>query len=491
MGRGHHTLGSRLALLAWVLALGMGRPSAHAQERAARELYGDLVPYDLDGERTYAALQRLGEEAARAADPKKVHALTFMRSVALTDLWLLAWAHGRDDVLAKVSTLIGLGKGPVRAVLDRSLASVDNDTVHAIVDDARTALAATDPEKPRAIEQLRDPRGPRTSALFIHAVARNANGGLGAMAKLSSDPCADPKGPCPKALAPFDDEGRRAASALGKVGGYINKLRAIDEDEPFVTAWASLLDRDAAAIARIELAPRPRIASAVDQAYVSSSGTGTTPEIAVLVDQGKVAFGFVPKVRLDAAFELELVARGEPKLPELKEIAIRDSFPIMLKAITEAVDAFSALHERAPDASIAVAAAPTVASHLWARVLLSARAAGFQKIAMLGFADDGTMRTVDVDVIPALKAEEVAPHELFVMVRLGGFTVRRVGPSVTIPRVRSGDSLTFDFDSLAENVGPPTESTQLTFMADVSAATLGKTVFTVAPKRHRLTVVLP
>jgi hypothetical protein len=213
----------------------------------------------------------------------------------------------------------------------------------------------------------------------------------------------------------------------------------------------------------------------------------------MFVDAGHAEIGFVPRVHVSDAGSLALYARGEPMLPATQSVSFPATFPAFVKSVPELVTALTPLVAQVPSATLSIAAAPETPAHLWARALLSAQAASFPHIAMLGVDADGVMRSLEVEVVSSLRAAEVGPRDINVVVRLGGFTVKRTGPVVTIPRVKKDDGLfAFDFNGLVQNAQPKdAKSAKLTFMSDVAAETLAETAFSVAPPQSALTVVLP
>jgi hypothetical protein len=261
--------------------------------------------------------------------------------------------------------------------------------------------------------------------------------------------------------------------------------------DPFVMAMRATLDKHLATVHGAELAPNVRLAQAASRAHATQTGAPGAPDILVLVAHDRVEYAFTPRVRVSDG-QARLTSIGEPVLPAMAHVKIGGTFSPFVRPIDEVVTALKVLHQRAPEARVAVGASPDLPSHVWARTFLSAQAAGFDQLAMLGVSQAGDLRSVAVEVVGPLRAAEVGPREVNVTVRLGGFSVKRAGPTVTIPRVRGDAGFAFDFDGLLESARPKeAKSAKITFMSDVAAKTLAETAFLMAEGARTLTVVLP
>ena len=467
--------------------------SVRADEDGPRKALEALVPYDLEGSRTLDALTVLRDQAALKSDARQKRELNFVRAVALSDLWLIGQQSQNVNLLDGVAKAAGVARSEVEAVLTRSLADINDKVVADIVLDTRHALLATSQEQANAVELLKHPVGLRSEAVFVHAVseALNKPDALEALSTLGSDPCAG-NAACEPLVAPFDAQGRKAISALDNGLRALAHLRASLSHDPFVEAMSQRLEQDGAALAKADLKPSTRLQSAKSRAHATQLGSREAPDLVVLVSEGRAQLGFVPRVHVTSDGKVALHARGTPMLPATSEVNFSPTFPAFVKSVPELMAALTPLLSQAPDARVAIAAAPDAPAHLWARALLSAQAARFPHIAMLGVDGEGVMRSLEVEVVSSLRAAEVGPRDLNVVVRLGGFTVKQAGPTVTIPRVKKEDGFAFDFHTLLQNAKPANaKSAKLTFMSDVAADTLGETAFSVAPTAAALTVVLP
>lgn len=453
-----------------------------------------LVPYDLQGTRTLDALTLLRDQAPMRSDARQRRELEFVRMLALSDLWLIAQQSQNVLLLEGVARAAGAARANVPELLTGALAQIDDPVVAEIALDVRHALLASTPHYEGGANLVRKPVGLRSESVFVHAIAdalTSKADKIEALAALGSDPCVT-KGNCAALYAPFDAQGRKAVQALQSGVAALAHLRASVSRDPFVEAIAPQLERDAATLHAADLAPSTRLSSGRARAHATQLGSRSAPDLVMLVSEGRAEMGFVPRVHVAETGALALYARGEPMLPATTEVRFSPTFPAFVKTVPELVAALSPLLAQAPDAKISIAAAPDAPAHLWARALLSAQAVRFPHIAMLGVDADGVMRSLEVEVVSSLRAAEVGPRDLNVVVRLGGFTVKRAGPTVTIPRVKKENGFAFDFDTLLENAKPSAaKSAKLTFMSDVAADTLAETAFSVAPSSAALTVVLP
>jgi hypothetical protein len=468
--------------------------SASAQESGAPTPPEGLTPYDIEGARSLDVLTALAQQAEVTSDPRIKRELRFVHAAALADLWIIGQQTQQVSLLARVADSLGVPQVDVPARLESTLIDVQDEVVLDIVDDCILALRATTPQSQLRAEKLATAAGARASVVFVHAIARRVASEPELLAHLAAwgeDPCKDANA-CPAPYAPFDATGRRALSLLQRALSVAATLNASPGKDPFLAAIRPQLERDLATLRTAVLAPNGRLGRDLRTVQATAEG-GTGPaDVVLLVENGQARMGFVPRVRVDENGRLQLYAQGEPMLPATRSIELPASYPLYVKSVTQLVEALQPMSGSTGELRIAVGSAPDAPAHLWARSVLSAQRAGFKRIAMLAVDDQRTMRTVDVDVYGPLEAAEVGPRDLNVIVRLGGFTVKRQGPSVTIPRVQHETGFRFDYATLLQQAAPGSaRSTKLSFMADVAADTLAETAFKVAPVTSALTVVLP
>ncbi len=453
-----------------------------------------LVPYDLDGDRTIQALSLMRAEAKLLASGKRREELSFVRALALSDLWIIAQVTDRAGLRKQIADSLGVEPGQVVAVLEQELAAVDRDVVQDVVGDARKALRMTREAGPA---QAGDKHfGLRSQALFLHRVLESVQGSADArenvrrLAPLAGDPC-----PQLDACAPlyknFERAGRRAIHALVLSSKAARAFENQPQD-PFVMALSDTLAARDRSLKTITLQPNVRLQQAATRLGATEAGAGQVPDLLVLVAEDRIEYAFAPRVRVDDDGEVKLDESDQPAFPALAEVKLEGTFAPFVRPIDGLVKALRPLHQHFPSAKVAVGAAPGIKAHMIARSLLSAQAAGFSELALLGATPEGDLRTAGLEIVGALRASEVGPRELSVVVRLGGFSVKRAGPTMSIPRIKNEDGFSFDFASLIERAKPEqAKSTKLTFMSDVAAETLTEAVFLVAPRNKALTVVLP
>lgn len=482
----------------WALSLAVAAgvtlsTSAFAQAPATNDL-NDLVPYDLDGSRTLKALQGMSQEAQSLASGKRKEELAFVRAVALSDLWVIARATQREGLEKQVAESLGVEPAQTARELEAALVAVDHDVVRDIVRDAREAVRMAEGSAPVDAGA----RGPRSESLFLSritgAVSRNADprANINQLERFGSDPCEQANAPsCGELYRDFDLAGRKAIHALVRAA----KAPAVfqrESKDPFVIAMEPVLTAQTRALSSITLQPNARLSQAMTRLQAVESGSAEAPDLLVLVSHGRIEYAFMPRVRINDVGAVVIEKSDAPSFPSMASVKFEDNFAPFVRPIDVVVQALRSLHERFPSARVAVGGAPDLKAHVLARTFLSAQSAGFEKLSMLAATPAGEMRNVNVEIIGALRAADVGPRDLSVVVRLGGFTVKQAGPSVTIPRVRNEGGFEFDYEGLRSNAQPrKAKSTKLTFMSDVTAKTLSETAFMVAPQNHTLTVVLP
>jgi len=486
------------ARLTRILAVTCALGTTHASEVRAQDTKKTpleaLLPYDTEGNRTLQAIADL--RVAMEAEPNARHKreLGFVRAMALVDLWLIGQQSQNVRLLDGVAEAAGAPRSEVPAALRTAINQASEPVVGDIVRDARMALLLTDPHRANNAELTRGPMGLRSEAVFVRSVARalSAEKAIESLAGLGHDPC-PAQTSCTGVYAPFDATGRRAIEAVEHALAAAERLKVALDHDPFLQALRAQFEQDRTALKGADFGPSARLSPSSGRAHETQLGSTTAPDLVMFVDAGHAELAFVPRVRVSEAGSLALYSRGEPMLPATQSVSLPATFPAFVKIVPELVTALLPLVAQVPDATLSIAAAPETPAHLWARALLSAQSARFLHIAMLGVDTEGVMRSLEVEVVSSLRAAEVGPRDINVVVRLGGFTVKRAGPAVTIPRVKKDDGLfVFDFDGLLQNAQPKgARSAKLTFMSDVAAETLAETAFSLAPPQSALTVILP
>lgn len=477
-----------LALLGWLHVSNTARADADAIRGALQR----LVPYDLEGNSTFDALAELSARIQSEKDPRVQRDLSFVHAVAVTDLWILAKKTRGLKLEARLAKAMGVSQETMPRALMSALDAIKDPVLADIVRDSRHALLLTWPEATSKVAHA--PVGPRTSVLYVDTVL-DAFGPdknpVPTLATMAEDPCPEVKH-CRELYRVFNVQGRKAIRAVETAIEVLGTLRDdVMMHDPFVQAIAPRVEANAVLLPGLEFAPSVMLERAEERAHLTDQGTPNAPEMIAFVSAQKLEMAFVPRVRVMANGQLELVAVGEPMLPNVREVRLAGSFPLVVRTIEDLVTAFKQMREQAPEARIAIAASPDIPAHLWARALLSAKAADFSRIALLGVGRDGSLRALDVDVVSAFKAADVGNKDVNVMVRLGGFTVQRGGPSISLPRIKDENGFSFDYAGLKRSVQGNVKSSKLTFMSDVASRTIAETAFMVAPKNQPLTVVLP
>lgn len=469
----------------------LGWSQARAKEDPLLQALAQLTPYDLEGDRTVETLRHLGEQIERLP-PRRAAELDFLHAVASVDMLIAARLLGNEALEAKIADANGGSPESVRQVLIDELSSVDSGVMHETAADCLSALRLMGSKGADLGAMWQKSSGPRHDMLFIAEVRRRVAGDgdlTAALAPLSDDPCGT-KRSC-DAFAYLTEDGRRAAATLMRAGRVARELGNANGEDPLVSAVAEHLP-DLDELTGVVLSPVPSLKAAPQATPAGVGGKREVPELLVFVTPTAVHFSIAPKLRLNDKGELEAFASGEPVFPATREMKLPNGFVPFLRPVHGVKDVFAEIATEHAGKSMAIAASPDTPSHVWARVILTARSVGFRKPSMLAIADDGSPRVLDIDVFTAHQAEKAGPREVTVMVRLGGYSVRRQGPTVMIPRLAVESGWKFDLDALVRRV--PRESVQsakMHFMPDVPSATLHTAAFAVAPKRNKLALILP
>jgi|GEM_PF-4990850 len=465
---------------------------SQAQPALTSTALSALIPYDLDGDRTTQALSVLRAEQRTVASSKRRGELAFMRAVALSDLWVIARATGRPELEKRVAESLGVEPGAVAQTLDGELAAVDSQVVSDVVADARQAVRMTQGTPTNTALGF----GVRSQALFLSRVTNalgnsaDARENVTRLAGLADDPCPQLTDACAPVYRTFERSGRQAVHALALASGA-KRAADLGAQDPFVVAMQSTIEGQERALKSVTLQPNVRLPQVQSRVHASPAGGDAAPDLLVLVAEDRIEYAFLPLVRVDDQGAVVLAESTQPVFPELAQVKLEGTFAPFVRPIDSLVSALRVLHEKFPSAKVAVGGAPEIKAHMMARALLSAQSAGFSELALLGANADGELRSVDLELVGALKADAVGPREVSVVLRLGGFSVKRMGPTVTIPRLKLENGFVFDFESLARARPRETKSAKLTFMSDVATETLTETAFLMAPSNQALTMVLP
>lgn len=470
----------------------LGHPAVHRARRA-------LARYDLEGDRSTTVIHRLGRLAVRLDAPSDQREARFLRSMAAADLLILAHHTDRPALRARVAKAYGAPEGELESQLIRALEAL---SVGVYRDAARDALAAL-----RVLRALGADRpvdwasvsGPRSDVLYADQVRRTLESGVPAVPRLATmapDPCANGNGDageCSEALRFYDAQGRRAVAALASAQRALSRLsEAARSGDPFPRALGSALRQGREALSSALLAPAPRIPDDVRISAVPAGARPVSADLLVVVEPGRVRYGWVPRVRVGPGGAVERVSPAEEGavLPRMDEAAIPRDFRPAVQAIEGLTERFVALGGPG-EATAALASDPDVHAHVPSRVLRSLREAGIRPVMLAGRAPDGSVRGVAIRLRDAREGPEGNPA-VEVRVRMGGYTVRTGGGSTEVSRIRDEQGLRFDVEGLvrAAGEGPPANAA-VDFMTVAEMGPVTLAAFALAPQEGPLQLLVP
>lgn len=475
--------------------------SVGAERRARAEglgrvdrLLADVALYDIKGDRTFKALRRLEPHAEWHSSPRKQVEIGLVRATASIDLLLIATLTHTPQIRARLAATHDVSEEQLAAHIERMLKKVDVPTVARRVRDARAMLAMLKSGEDPEPDMVRDSEGDGADVVWLLVLDQRLNSQPSAMEALSpmaNDPCAADD-ECDTLYSGFDVQGRRALAALARAARIARQVANPQTPSPLVVALRAQLKPAVQRIEDLEFAPTPKLSSGPACSGIARGGRASAPDVLAFVTGDAMHFGFAPRAQIGADGSVELIGLSEPRFPETTRIKLPSSYPQYLKRIKAVSTALSEVAQQGQNLTIGICASQDTPAHVWARAVLSARAAGFARPTLLAVGSDGGARSLDVDVVAARRADRVGPKELSVMVRIGGYSVRRGALSATIPRVQNEGHLSFDLGALVKHARPASVgSAKLHFMPDVASDTLLSTAFAIAPARDRLTVILP
>jgi hypothetical protein len=472
---------------------------AHGQPATPRQAVDaarrGLGTYDLTGSATTRIIAELGKVAPQLPAGTDRREALFLRAMAAADLVIIAARRGDTGLFDRVAAAWGTEATALVPSLIRSLQRLRKGVYAAAAGDAVAALRVAHAMRTGAPAPWQLGAGLRSHALFLgsvrDAVALKPDDALTALAALGTDPCAQPQDPtCTPVVARFDVRGRAAVGTLQAASDALRGLQgARERGDPFARALRAELAADGEALARAVLTPLPRFDEAPSVAEAPETMRPLDADLVLTVHEAEVRYGWAPKVRLAPNGVLELVARGEPVLPEVARVTIPRDF----RPAIQPIDALrEALAKLAPDgARLAVAANDRVLAHVLARVLRSAVAAGLTPVMLVGAAPNGAIVGAPIVLRDARQGVEGSP-DASIFVRLGGYTVRTRQGRHDVPRVRDADGLRFDVAGLTDKIGSvPPRSAAVEFMTAVAAGPVSQAVFRVANAREPVQLVIP
>lgn len=427
------------------LALGSGTPRAHAdltadELRAARR---QLHEYDLHGgtARVLARLTRFIGQAEGA----NLREARFLRAAVATDLVILGMSGSAPQVRGDIAQAVGVSESELMAWLDGELERVSFGVYQPVAEESRWAL--------RVIEDgdidphvLHDGEGERRDMLYVNAVvdALGRDDDIARLAEFGEDPCADAAVPC--GFSMFAPQGRRAADALREAANALARLeRLAQTNEPLVASMAGLVAADGVVLRTAEIFPIPAFDSGLGVHGVGARGEPAHPELLVILEPGVVRYAYVPAVRVMGR-DVRVVAGRSPALPSWASFQIQPDNRTAVIPWDDVTTHFRAMQERESHGTVGLAITAGVTGLSMSRMLVSMQSAGLPTPLLISRGLEDEARAVHIRVIG--EEDFRAPTTLYV--RLGGYSLRRNGHLMDVPRVRAEDGLQFDLARLAQ-----------------------------------------
>jgi hypothetical protein len=472
--------------------------------RAVHDARRSLARYDLTGGETTGMITSLAEVIERVKRPADRREARFLRAMAAADLVIIAACLDDPGLRDRVAKAWGVEAAGLTAQLQRELEALKVGVYAAAASDALDALRILHDETGAEpswadVASLRSPEALRSRVLFTAAVRRALTDAgndasedpVAALAPMGNDPCAAEDDPdCTEDLLRFDAPGRRALGVLRSAWRALDLLaQARTQGDPFPAAMAPALREDRKALRDTVLSPGPRLVgeAAAGLARAPDDARALAADVLVVVRQGEVQYGFVPKAKLDDKGELTVLAAGQPVLPDMSRHAIPRDF----RPAVQPIDAVSDALGPAQGLRAALATASDVPGHVLARVIHSVGRASIRPVMLVGPSGEDGVRGARLRVGDTREGADGSP-EVSVLVRLGGYTVRTRRGKIDVPRVRGDDGLRFDVLGLGQQVGQePPNGAAVEFMTVVGMDPVAQAVFRVAPAHAPVQLLIP
>ncbi len=430
-----------------VASLVLTAPGVRAMPPEVHRALQALKNYEPQDVEVLEVLRALEENrGAPSADRREA---AFLRTAVSADLWLLAEFDGRNGLRERLARHWKRDAEATLELLVSRLQRFAFGIYAAPARDARAALLHLVGGRPFEAP----PQGDRTGLLYVRAVLEAAQGPepLEALSALAPDPCAQPEaGGCTELERRFEVRGRRAAAALRAAGGHLLRARrAAEGADPLVSALANRIAAWRDALRRLDLRPAPRLPDTLHVPVRSATEPWGDVDVVLFVEQDALHLAEPPRLGFDGrgpALRTSIL----PALPHFERLALPRRHRPAIRPLPEVVDRLLPL-VRGGTSGLAFSVAEDVPAHLLARVLRSAEAAGFERLALLARdASGGRARIVPVELMRGIDAVRAGTdaRDLFVRVRLGGFTLRAGRRVQDVPRIREGERLHFDVPTL-------------------------------------------
>lgn len=418
----------------------------------------------------------------------------FLRSVAAADLYLIAAQRNDADLRASVAQALGCLPENAIASLQQELTAMARGVYASTAKDAAKAMALLAKGASITLADLNGWSGLRRDLFMLSLVRQSLDAGhdpLTTLEALGEDPCADTKVHCRDPFVLFDAAGRKAVAALTEISAIIQRLeRTADAGDPLSRALQPDVARHADALAGMTLRPAPSIDPQWQVAEANAAAVTAGPDLVVLVGTSEARYGFVPRVRLTSEYAVEVFAAGSPMLSTPAHVAFPTSFAPSIRPISELTASLQDALGDQQNVAVALGAAPDAPAHLIWRVLLSIRGAGAHPGWLLARSTDGVTQAIAMETINA--SDEPKPANVYLRVRLGGYTVKIGQQESDIPRVKVDEGWRFDLPALDTALaGRAVRSAEVSFMGDLAAQHLVEAAFRVVPENAALRLVIP
>lgn len=390
-----------------------GGPAGAQLSSGTRERALDAFDsYDLEGPTTTDAIRLLGPLTTEAG--RRMGGVPRLaRARAAADLWIVAYLDRTHPRLERrVAEALEVPVVAIAPVLRRELERVDEGALADTAEDVREGIALREALTRGAPVAFERRHGLRRDALLVDTVGRALeDGDASELAAYAGDPCApagddDPVGerplvePCAAPWSRWAPASRATIWALAEASAAYQRLeRAWRAGDPFARAALDALDDDRRRLEQHVERPVPRFEEDALAISRAPSGEGAPARadliVSVLPEHVRVTRVVPVRVREGRVEDVEIGGARAPATIPLRVPRAPGDAPPPDDALVARLRTF----EVAPDASIAIAAAPGAPSDRLARVLSAMAAAQRAPAIAARRAPDGTLRAVGIQVV--------------------------------------------------------------------------------------------
>jgi len=448
-----------------------------------------LERYDLEGNATFALLQKLGQIAATDPEPARSLEARYLRAGAATDLIVISAKLGRPELQSALATALGYEPSQLTSKVRSELEAAALGPYEAPARNGVQMLDFVVSNKPFVSSQsvLRDFSWVESIAKAAKTADPNA-----ALAALADDPCAKRDGSKVAAhcsLAIFDASSRRSLAALTNAAGANTSLqKAAREGDPLAAALSELSAQYASTLSAVSVCALPELsveAKAPVALPASLRRTEGSSTLTIRITPTEVRSLLTPCLGLRG----ESAGKPDEVVMTWSTLVLPTTYRPYVAPLTGLGEMLSAQSDGSALTRLVVMADDSVQAHVLARALVSLpeRSANAD-VSLVTRNAKGELQARPIEIA---RGDASSPN-LRVRVRLGGYSLYVGSQFEDIPRVKTENGFSFDRAALAQRLAAQQGNpVQISFMSEVTSQEVLAALSSTAVSSQRVQLMIP